>query len=192
MSLDEKMFIRTNEHYLRKVAKRRIAHSKRVAAICREIVSELECEFDIDTDLLYCAAQVHDIRKLEENKKHHKKAKKALKKELGDEITPKELKQVCRVISEHKGKKFEPEKKKIALEAAILRMADKIDRIEQKKPGAVNDYWESLERIETYFGTKKKFFYAYDAFEEACETVRTRRQRIRLFLERGEYNVAHR
>ena len=96
------------------------------------------------------------------------------------------------MISEHKGKKFEPEKKKIALEAAILRMADKIDRIEQKKPGAVNDYWESLERIETYFGTKKKFFYAYDAFEEACETVRTRRQRIRLFLERGEYNVAHR
>ncbi|MCI8809333.1 MAG: hypothetical protein HFF84_04260 [Oscillibacter sp.] len=50
-------------------------------------------------------------------------------------------------------------KKKIALEAAILRMADKIDRISQRKSDAREDYDESLRRIKTCFKKNKKKFH---------------------------------
>lgn len=75
---------------------------------------------------------------------------------------------VCRIIACHK-KEFIPEKD-ILIPAAILRIADKIDKINKDKIGDfVDKYSSSMEKIKESFIKNGKDF---EKFKEACDIVK--------------------
>lgn len=140
-----------------------IGHSNRVKEIASQIVATMPCGNDINKGLLKKAAILHDIAKFTDRKKHHKKAAKILKKYFKDNAA---LKCVCSMIRAHK-KKFKP-LDEIKFEAAILRMADKIDRIWQGKTDT--KYGCSMKKIEEFLGTREKCLFV--RFQQVCAGIR--------------------
>lgn len=130
-------------------------HTKRVVDICLQIVNKLEAlGYHPNRDLLERSAIFHDIAKMKNDEKHHKIAKKVLKKHFYEDD---ELKKICSIIKAHKGK-FEP-LEKVELEAAVLRISDKIDKINK---GDLNKFWKSyrksLEKIKKNFKRRQYSF----------------------------------
>ena len=125
---------------VRKKEKKKITkHTRKVVDICHQITNELESlGYHPDQELLDLSAIFHDIAKMKNDEKHHKIAKKVLKKHFYEDD---ELKKVCSIIKAHKGK-FEP-LEKVELEAAVLRISDKIDKINK---GDLNKFWKSYRR----------------------------------------------
>jgi len=150
-------------------------HSKQVRKLCKQIAKGLENyqEFDIDRTLLFNAAELHDIAKFDKGEKHHKKAKQVIseeyKKLTGKELDEQELVDLSEIIKAHKGKKFDPPEN-VALEAAILRMADKIDHTAHGKKDAKERYKKHMRAIKKskLLGSKK----AFKHFKKACKKVR--------------------
>ena len=130
-----------------------LLHTKRVLTICSEIAEALPPEGRslVNRELLSSAAVLHDIAKFDDRDDHHKIAEKEIAGHidcLNWEADGFAMKTLGSVIRAHKGS-FEPEED-CACEAAILRMADKIDMLrwdgDKKK-----EYKRGLEKIEEYF-----------------------------------------
>ena len=171
MRLDEEKCIKILEEYLKKNCKslyeveKIIEHTKRVLEICKKIVKYYDDEFDEKKKkLIFISAIFHDIGKIEYGKKHNKKAKKIFK-----EIFEKDedLKKIFHIIEYHKGK-FNPEKSNIIVPAAILRIADNIDKINKNKIDEfVDKYPSSMREIKKCL--KKE---DYERFKEVCDIVK--------------------
>ena len=142
-----------------------IEHTKRVVDICLQIANKLEVlGYHLDRDLLELSAIFHDIAKIENNEEHHKIAKRILKNHFYKDS---ELEKICSIIKAHKGQ-FEP-LEKVGLEAAVLRISDKIDKINK---GDLNKFWksyrESLKKIKKNF---KKSQYSFMCVKETFDVV---------------------
>ena len=141
-------------------------HTRRVVDICHQITNELESlGYHPDQELLDLFAIFHDIAKMKNDEKHHKITKKVLKKHFYEDD---ELKKVCSIIKAHKAK-FEP-LEKVELEAAVLRISDKIDKINK---GDLNKFWksyrESLKEKKKNF--KKSGQYRFKSVKTAFDKV---------------------
>lgn len=166
------------------------AHAGRVFDICQEITAALPsaCREHIDGERLVCAAILHDIAKFDSDETHHLLAAGTIQSEYekwavqqpqspGDAL---DFSQIGGIIRWHKGDAFTPPGK-LALEASILRMADKIDKVcrktrkLQKEGGpkklakrrkelqkAKERYEESLAAVRPYWGND------YAAFQQLC------------------------
>ena len=78
------------------------------------------------------------------------------------------LKKICQIIKYHRDE-FEPDED-IVLLAAILRLADKIDKLNKKQDDAEEIYKENLEMIEEYFKDNK--IKHFKKLKKACEIVK--------------------
>ena len=133
-------------------------HSMRVYKICRNIVHRLE-EGEIEPQFgqLYTAAYLHDIGKKDITGDAHPFASVVLMHKLFDCDSEKDNRkfahQIGSIIVSHKGY-FCPHSS-IAIEAAILRIADKIDRYYTRSPEkAKESYIKHLKIVKDYFATK--------------------------------------
>lgn len=107
-------------------------HTERVVALCEEF-AEMYPDA-VDRDLLLDAAWLHDIAKYRVDNKHNNPQKVLAQLEkyaLGDDIV--DIGTVANIIEMHKGT-FKPQEKK--LESAVLRLCDKLDRLEKGKDDA--------------------------------------------------------
>ncbi len=173
MQLDENLCRKMNRSHAMKRLKKKAQHSKRVRRFSEQIVDQLEEKgMWLDSDLLNKAALLHDIAKFDDEKKHNRKAKKAIAKEYKKytqkDMDKQELKELGAVIKAHKGT-FDPPKS-VALEAAVLRMADKIDKTARAEKKAKKAYKKHLHDIKKshLLGGKKNF----KRFKKACKKVR--------------------
>lgn len=130
-----------------------LLHTKSVVSICLEILSALprQSQLLVDLELLNAAAILHDAAKFDNRDDHHKLAESVLLNHrvlLGKEVDIEDIEALGSIIKAHKGK-FKPDED-YACEAAILRMADKIDMLRRGKDKQ-NKYEEGIDRIEKYF-----------------------------------------
>ena len=144
-----------------------MTHTERVVKICKKIIKHL----DIDKHtkkIIYRAAIFHDITKLIEDSelKNHNE----LVGELLDDYfeSDKDLEMITSIIKYHKGE-FEPDED-VAVAAAILRMADKIDKFNKKDKKAEKKYKDNLEVIKEYF--EKNGIEGFEEFEKSCDKVK--------------------
>lgn len=152
-------------------------HALRVWAICKEIAKELNEyseNISVDIDILCKGALLHDIGKaFPVDDDYHHLASAATIEKLFDCTSEQENREFTRklqsIILSHKGD-FKPDSD-IAVEAAILRMADKIDKYNKSTPKkAKRACKKSAEIIRIYFqlnsreGDLKKM-------EAACEKI---------------------
>lgn len=151
-----------------------VAHSKRVLEICKKIVTYYDDDLEEEMKkLLYISAMFHDIAKFDDNKRHHEEAENVLKSMFQND---KQLEKVCRIIACHKGK-FNP-KDNILIPAAILRISDKIDKINKDKiDDFVDKYSSSMEKIKESFIKNGKDF---EKFKEACDKVKIETEKIKI------------
>ena len=150
--------------------KETVVHSKRVLEICKKIVTYYDAELEEEMKkLLYISAMFHDIAKFDDNKPHHKEAKNVLKSMFKED---EHYDKVCRIIACHK-KEFTP-KKDILIPAAILRIADKIDKINKDKiDDFVDKYSSSMRKIKKCFRVNPKVkIKDFERFKEACDIVK--------------------
>ena len=132
-----------------------LRHTKGVLSLCREISAALSLEQrPIDMDLLTAAALLHDAAKYDDPKNHHKDAGRVIAENLdslGWSTDGVRLSALNSVIKAHKGS-FKP-LPDYACEAAILRMADKIDMLRRGKDKE-DKYDEGIEKIQEYFSKR--------------------------------------
>lgn len=153
-----------NQHYterfdqlcaqLREDMKAHLLHTEGVVSICLEILSRLpqESQLLVDPELLNAAAVLHDVAKFDDKDDHHKLAESVILKNralLGEEVDDEDIEILGSIIRAHKGDKFKPDED-YACEAAILRMADKIDMLRRGKDKQ-NKYQESIDNIKEFF-----------------------------------------
>ena len=148
-------------------------HSKEVVEICQMIASELQkYKVDVQEDKLIMAAYLHDIGKGKFKEMAHSYASVVCMYCLFDceenRKTKKYAQEISSIIISHNGV-FCPEES-VAIEAAILRIADKIVRFGQKKD-AEKKYKESLRKIKRCFEFDGVDF---ETFEDACDCVKIR------------------
>ena len=132
-----------------------LRHTKGVLSLCREIASALPPDQGraLDMDLLTAAALLHDAAKYDDKKKHHKDAGRVIAENLdrlGWSVDGARLTALNDVIKFHKGSSFKPDPSR-AREAAVLRMADKIDMLRRGKDKE-RQYDEGIDVIQKYFG----------------------------------------
>lgn len=152
-----------NQHYterfdqlsaqLREDMKAHLLHTRGVVSICLEILSALppQSRLLVDPELLNAAAVLHDVAKFDDKDDHHKLAESVILKNralLGEDVDDEGIEALGSIIRAHKGK-FKPDED-YACEAAILRMADKVDMLRRGKDKQ-NKYEEGIDRIKTYF-----------------------------------------
>lgn len=147
-------------------------HSQRVYACCLDIVKALtpapgqpETFSPPDTRLLYAAALLHDAAKFENDSYHHRLAVSAVKAVCGP-YTPEDSRDffvLDEIITAHKGGDFRPHPA-CAAEAAILRMADNLDRLWRKS--------EKLRLAEEAHQPRKKIEKKEEELEEAKKKYR--------------------
>lgn len=175
--------------------RKKCAHTGRVLAICRRIAAALPpaCRERIDDECLDCAAILHDIAKFDSDETHHLLASETIRREYEDWAaqwpqSPADVPDFSRIggiIRWHKGDAFTPPGE-LALEASVLRMADKIDKVRRKArklqkednpqklvkrrkalQKAQERYRESLAAVQPYWGDD------YAAFQALCAKVLT-------------------
>lgn len=154
------------EKHLEQVTTKLTEHSTRVADISMNIISIINIINEDEKELVYKAAILHDIAKFDDKNNHNKKAKKVLSKFCGKD---EDFENLCLIIKNHKGK-FKPDKD-IAIMAAILRLADKIDKFNKDEGNAEEKFGKSLKKIKKYFkknGLKKEF----KKIKKACKKVK--------------------
>lgn len=120
---------------LKEKIKKKQTHSLRVLAFCRDIAAALTASNpkpELNETMLYAAAFLHDIAKFDSDKHHHRLAASAVKTVCGSYSSEDSAAffALDEIITAHKGK-FNP-CPEYAAEAAILRMADKLDKIFRK------------------------------------------------------------
>ena len=157
----------------KKERKKVFKHSKRVLDICEEIISHLDLKKHFRR-MIYRAAIFHDIAKFDNNDiPHNEKAKEILEKKFNKKDDD-DFEKICLIIKYHRDE-FTPNED-IAILAAILRIADKIDKfnkinIKKKDIEKIEKIYEkNLEEIEKYFKNNK--FKHFNKFRKACEEVK--------------------
>lgn len=129
----EKLFKKIKKYYRGKYRSRkadeRIIHIRRVFRMCYKITQKYD-DLNINQDLLLTSALLHDIAKPKFGLLHPVPLLVSMAcKDVGIRI--KNEKQIADIVYYHSGKKFRP--KAYPLEAAILRMCDKIDKFHTVK-----------------------------------------------------------
>ena len=130
-------------------------HTIRVVEMCETFSRVLELD-DNEGEILIKAAWLHDIAKLDFSDvngkdEHHKKEYiKKCAKECNLDI--KDHSEIYGIIKAHKGK-FDPPKN-IALESAILRICDKLDKFNKRQGDASDKCIDSFNKIEKYYKYK--------------------------------------
>lgn len=112
---------------------------------------------------MIAAAWLHDIARYEAKKEHNipEKVEEVLKKCDGYDKLSHRLQDILEIVSAHKGE-FEP--KKNILECAVLRVCEKLDKINENETShkkAQEKYEESLEEVKDCFD---KMYCELDAF----------------------------
>jgi len=132
-----------------------LRHTEGVVSICREIWSGLpqQSQALVNGELLVAAAVLHDVAKFDEKKgenNHHELAggvissnRAMLRSNIDGNVET-----LSSIVKAHKGT-FEPNEN-CACEAAILRMADKIDMLRRGKDKQ-QQFDDGIERITDYF-----------------------------------------
>lgn len=143
-----------------------ISHIHRVVVICEAFVDELT-PTDINNEALMNAAILHDICKYDDDNKHEKVGADLVEKEYSADI--KDVKIVGDIIRAHR-KKFKPSDT-VWLEAAILRMADKLDKYAKGKANVENKCKKSIEAIEEYVSDHGISDKQFDMFMNAYEKI---------------------
>lgn len=138
---------------LREDMRAHLLHTEGVVSVCLEILSALppRSRLLVDPELLNDAAILHDVAKFDDKDDHHKRAESVILKNRalwGEDVDDKDIEALGSIIRAHKGK-FKPDED-YACEAAILRMADKIDMLRRGKDKK-NKYEEGIDKIQTYF-----------------------------------------
>lgn len=165
-------------------------HSKRVCRLCKKIVKRLKNNSvdNIQSDLLYKAAYLHDIGKANYDGDAHPYMSVVCMYDSFDcsgKKSRKYARRISHIIIAHKSDFCPP--KDVAIEAAILRMADKIDKYNKSKYSLVKaekSCKKSLKKIKKYFhdnGLDEKF----KQIKTACEDERkeaTDKRYLNLFL----------
>ncbi len=136
-----------------------------------------ESRLYLDEHILHKAAWLHDISKYDEygdkRKNHHKKAFSVLS-EYG--LTYKDP--VCNIIKAHT-EKFKPNKK-YAMEAAVLRICDKLDKFNKGKEDAQDKCQRSLKVIKKYWRRLEKDIPKafYKTYEELFNELKERNEKV--------------
>lgn len=156
---------------IKKIMKER-GHTKRVFKLCKSFLEEYEDSANVRKGLLLKSAILHDIAKFDEGKKkkNHNSPKlvKAAMMKASISINDKnEMKHIYNIIKAHKGE-FKP-KPNNAMEAAILRICDKLDRYYKGNKDAEDKCKESILEIKDYFNNNK--IDEFDEFETAYSNV---------------------
>lgn len=157
-------------------------HSKRVCRLCKKIVKRLKNNSvdNIQSDLLYKAAYLHDIGKADCKGDVHPFMSVVCMYDSFDcsgKKSRKYARRISHIIIAHKSDFCPP--KDVAIEAAILRMADKIDKYNKSKyrlKKARKSYEKNLEKIREYFrdnGLDDEF----KQIETACEHERKKTEK---------------
>ncbi len=138
---------------LREDMRAHLLHTEGVVSVCLEILSALPLESQklVNQKLLNAAAILHDVAKFDDKDDHHKLAESVILKNRalwGEDVDDEDIEALGSIIRAHKGK-FKPDED-YACEAAILRMADKIDMLRRGKDRQ-NKYEEGIDKIQTYF-----------------------------------------
>lgn len=149
---------------LRENMKAHLLHTEGVVSVCLEILSALppQSRLLVDPELLNAAAILHDVAKFDDKDDHHKLAESVILKNCalwGEDVDDEDIEALGSIIRAHKGK-FKPDED-YACEAAILRMADKIDMLRRGKDKQ-NKYEEGIDKIKEYF---------YDHFPENSDEM---------------------
>lgn len=135
------------EIFLKKCAMKpgRVRHTERVVSLCEELAGNF-APGKVDTRLLTEAAWLHDVAKDYNHDEHHRPE---VIKAVIDGCEPDDgLDDITVIISAHKGNLFMPER--YALECAILRICDKIDKMNKAQEK------DSAEKIEKKTRKAKK------------------------------------
>lgn len=157
-------------------------HSQRVCKICKMIAEGLKDKgVKLNRKMLYKAAYLHDIGKTECSGDAHPFMSVVRLYTLFEcDKHKKYARKLCSVIVSHKGY-FTPYSS-VVMEAAILRMADKIDKYNNTSfPKVKEAYRKSLKKIGKYF--KKNSLDYYSEFAEVCKQTR---KRVKHKVERTE------
>ena len=163
ISIKKEKCFKILEKYLEETCKNKkkikelIKHTERVLKICKKII--------------YRSAIFHDIGKFKYGEEHNKKAKEVLDKILKEKGESKygDLEKIYLIIKYHRNE-FEPDED-IAIPSAILRIADKIDKINKNKfDEFVDTYTSSMRKIKKNF--KENNINDYEKLREACEIVK--------------------
>lgn len=157
-------------------------HSRRVYNLCCEIIHNLNLNDTISLsqeseELVYKAAYLHDIGKKIDGSNTHNKTSEELIDFLCGHINnnTEYLIKLKSIVKAHRGK-FNPDHN-VSIEAAIMRMADKIDKFHRcdshKAFKKANDtYCENCQKIKEYFMTNiSKRIDDFDDFKKACANV---------------------
>lgn len=107
---------------------KRMRHSQRVVSLCEELAGRFEAG-KVNSRLLTEAAWLHDVAEDYNNDEHHRPE--AVKAVIGGCELDGGLEDVTAIISAHRGKVFMPAN--YELESAILRMCDKIDKVNKAR-----------------------------------------------------------
>ncbi|QNU68526.1 HD domain-containing protein [Ruminiclostridium herbifermentans] len=163
-----------------------IEHTKRVVNLCNKFEEKL-C---LDEQLLHKAAWLHDIAKYNEcgNKRynHHIEASSVLSKYGFSYEDP-----VCNIIKAHTGDYFEPDEE-YSLEAAVLRICDKLDKFNKGKKDAKDKCEASLSLIEDYFSEinidipnafYKKYYKLFKKLHKKCKNNKNYKKLKKLIKE---------
>lgn len=103
---------------------KRVRHARRVVLLCEELAGCFEAG-RINLHLLTEAAWLHDVAEDYNDDEHHQPE--VIKAVIDGCELDADLEDVTAIISAHKGKVFMPPK--YELESAILRVCDKIDKV---------------------------------------------------------------
>lgn len=147
-----------------KKQRRKLAHALRVWELCQAISAKLAQEerSRLHPELLTAAALLHDIAKFDSDRLHHLQAIDIIRNGLGQESDEDEaaLSALDQMILAHKDG-FNPSPI-YAADAAILRMADKIDQVRRKTRKSaksradVEEAKEKVARAEAKYKKAKK------------------------------------
>ena len=165
----------------KKKRKKLVEHTERVVEISSKIVDVLGV--DKYTKEIICRSAIfHDIAKFEDNEEHNKRAKKVLKRIFMED---EDLKKIFKIIEYHKGD-FKPNRD-IVIPSAVLRIADKLDKINKNKIVEFdNAYKSSMKKIKKTF--KKYKIKDYKGFKNTCKIVK---KQIKCNVKKEIYNMKH-
>ena len=171
MSTSEKDCITKLKRHLKdnnvekKKRKKLVEHTERVVEISSKIVDVLGVD-KYTKEIISKSAIFHDIAKFDDNEKHNKRANEILKGLFEEDN---ELNKIGDIIACHRGC-FSP-REDIAVPAAVLRIADKLDKINKNKlDDFVITYTKSMRLIEESFKCSDNK--DYEKLRETCEIVK--------------------
>ena len=116
--------------------------------ICKKIINCFDINDKYTKKIIYRSVIFHDIGKFKYGEEHNKKAKEVLDKILKEKEESKygDLEKIYLIIKYHRNE-FEPDED-IAIPSAILRIADKIDKINLMNLWIlIHQVWEKLKKI---------------------------------------------